>query len=248
MSTIIKKLLLIFCLIYFVGCSKLQNPVQPIGGDMIYPLAIGNEWSYVRLFSVLNYRPFQPNVTPPRDTTIFGRDVVRITRQDTLHDSISTFVLLDILYEDARSFPSEAYFNNKEDGLYFYAYKNANHAVPKATLSRKIHFKGRYFNSISEITSLITNVGWSNNSTDDSIRFENPPLKSLPRVYRIGDQWTYRENGKPFRIDKKIVGKELLQTHGGNFECYKVQWLIDFDDNGQWDEEISFSIGFLLQD
>lgn len=240
MINTMKTILPIFLLIIFISCNEDIKIIKPVGEEMIYPLTVGNKWSYVRLFSIFNSRPYQSDVIPPEDYFIIDRSVVTISQIDTLQDTIVTFRFRDVLYGSGNTFIGEAYYNYKEDGLYFYAYRGGGHAVPKATSHQKIYFQGRFFNSVREITSLITDGEELNSLPSDSLRFEDPPLKSLPRTYRIGEQWIYRTTGKPFKIEKRVLSKETIDTHRGSFECYKVQWLIDFDNDGHWNEEVEF--------
>lgn len=223
-----------------MSCSKEQNPIEITNTEMIYPLTVGNEWSYVRLFSIFNFRPLNDSIVPPNDMTILQRSVSSISRKDTLHDTISTFVLRELLEEGNSTFVGESYLSNHDDGLYLYAYKGISNTSPKVAHSQKISFKGRNFNHIGEITSFIENGGLIHSPNFDSLRFENPPVKALPRKYRTGEQWTFRRYIDFLRIDKKIISKESIETHAGNFDCYKVQWLVDFGNDGEWDKDIIF--------
>lgn len=227
-------------IIQFLSCSKEQNPIEITNTEMIYPLTVGNEWSYVRLFSIFNFRPLNDSIVPPNDMTILQRSVSSISRKDTLHDTISTFVLRELLEEGNSTFVGESYLSNHDDGLYLYAYKGISNTSPKVAHSQKISFKGRNFNHIGEITSFIENGGLIHSPNFDSLRFENPPVKALPRKYRTGEQWTFRRYIDFLRIDKKIISKESIETHAGNFDCYKVQWLVDFGNDGEWDKDIIF--------
>ena len=237
----IRNLLLILFVIQFTSCKKEEpSPIETANEEIAYPLTVGNEWSYVRLFSSFNFRPFQPNVIPPRDETIIERSLVTVSRRDTLLDSIQTIVLRDILYEQAGTFIGESYYNKKDSWLYFYAYQGISFASPKVSPKQGLLFKGRNFRSLSEITSFITGGYGSSLLSSDSLIYENPQLRSLPTMYRVGDQWSYRASGQPFKIDKKIVGKEFLPAHRGDYECYKIQWYIDINNDGEWDEDIEF--------
>jgi len=240
MQTSIKSLIVTLMVFFIIGCSKGGNPVDPSSTEMVYPLAVGNEWSYNRIFSTFNFRSVHDSIPKPADFTVSMKTDIVISRVETIQGAIPTFVLMDITYDGMRTYTGEFYYNNREDGLYKFANKGTSLAVPKVTQNKKILFKGRYFNSINEITAFIEFGSNFYSSSLDSLYYEVPPLKSLPRKYRLGDQWTFRTKNNPLRIDKKIIGKESIEIIGRNFECYKIQWLIDFDNNGEWEKDIEF--------
>jgi hypothetical protein len=72
----------------------------------------------------------------------------------------------------------------------------------------------------------------------DTIIFEDPPVLTLKYPITIGSQWTYRYDYHPWRIDKRVVGREDIHLNIGTFNCYHIQWLYDFDHDGNWDEDI----------
>ena len=79
----------------------------------------------------------------------------------------------------------------------------------------------------------------SGNSTfPDSIYHENPPLKVLPYPIGRGLRWEYRSIENEFRIDKRVTGRETITCPAGVYECYKVQWLYDYDGDGEWNSDL----------
>jgi hypothetical protein len=110
--------------------------------------------------------------------------------------------------------------------------------MPKTFNRKKILFKGRYFNGIREITSYITRAIPQNIVRADSLIYEIPPLQSLKYPMKTESQWTYRHPGQPWQIDKKIVSYEKINVPAGSFDCYKIQWLYDIDQDGVWDTDI----------
>jgi len=240
MKDLFRNLTIFFLLTAIFRCSKDYNLIDP-SSDYFYSLKIGNKWEYTGEFYAFNFRPDTAGVTFPSDTILYN-SVVEIVRTAILHGSIKTYVLLERLEENDRYFEGESYFNNREDGLYLYAYQGSVHAIPKplALNEKRIYFKGRYFSHIREIARFIEKVIPFGYETSDSLYYEDPPLQSLKYPVQIGSQWVYRKVGNSWRIDKKILGKERIGVSAGEFNCYKIQWLYDVDNNGEWDDDIEF--------
>lgn len=220
------------------SCSS-DNPVQD-EGEFTYPMKVGNRWQYHREIAMFNFRPDSGHVSFD-DTTFLSSSVVEVIRTDLLRDSINTFVFRENLTENGRTFAGETHLNNKADGMYYYAYTGAATVTPlKASLRPRLLFKGKGFISAGELLRLIEKGRPAVSIQSDSLRFEEPPLRSLIYPLQIGTQWNYRAAGSPWRYDKKVVGKESLKVPAGSFSCMKVQWLIDVSDDGMFDDDIEF--------
>ena len=75
----------------------------------------------------------------------------------------------------------------------------------------------------------------------DSLIFEDPPVRTFRYPLQIGSNWIYRSGDKFWRIEKKVVGKEVIEHPLGNFHCYLINWLYDINKDGQWDEDVQFT-------
>ncbi|MFQ5639826.1 MAG: hypothetical protein ACE5IR_17745 [bacterium] len=222
------------------GCSAKDNPTASEENNFVYPLKIGNKWEYMRELSVFNFRPDTVGFAPS-DTIISSVSTVEIVRTATLPAPVKTYVLYETLTEEGSSASeSESFYSNQADGFYYYAYRCAGSVLPKSSVKKRIYFKGRYFSHIREITSFIEDAVSNNCVGLDSIIYEVPPLKSLPYPLEIGAQWLYRSEGNPFKIEKKVVAKDSVTVPAGHFNCYKIQWLFDIDNNGEVDRDIEF--------
>ncbi len=221
-----------------LSCKKDDNPVVSELGSFQYPLAIGNQWDYQRTFSVENFRSDSAGANISIDTSITHSVHMEIVRKEVLHNSIETYVLQEIIIENAYRFIDETYFANQDSGLYFYAYNYGGIMIPKATTNKKFIFKGRAFSTVKDITSYITKAIPSNYSLVDSLTYEIPPLASLKYPLKSNSEWTYRYSGT--RIDKKVIGLEQINVRGGKFTCYKIQWLYDMNNDTKWDDDIIF--------
>ena len=231
-------LLLIFAIILITSCDK--DPIGPQGSGLIYPLKVGNQWEYDRTFSTFNFRPDASNDYQYNDINITSSVIIEIIRKEPGPDSINVFVLQGILDENNRPLVSNSYYANLDSGLYFYAYSGPGYVTPKASLKNNMLFNGSYFNNIREITSYIINAVPKNYILIDSLIHEIPPLQSLKYPFKLGSQWTYRSPGNPWHIEKKILSYETVKVPAGSFNCYKIQWLYDMNQDSVWDDNIIF--------
>lgn len=232
------KLLLLFTLLFIQSCEKKYNPVTPETSDYFYPIKLGNQWEYSRVFSLLKYEP--ANASTIVDTFFTSTVIINVMKQEIIHDNINTFVFKETLIENNHTFTSDTYYTNSNKGLYLHAYRGPGHVVPKVTQKKRILFKGKYFSDIQEITSFITKAFPRSYSINDTLIYEIPPLQSLKYPLEIGAQWVYRNPDNPWHIEKKIVGFEEVDVATGKFDCFKIQWLYDIDNKGVWDPDIIF--------
>ena len=232
-------LLLIFAIILITSCDK--DTIGPPGnGSFIYPLKVGNQWEYDRTFSSFNFRPDSSNDDQYNDINITSSVIIEIIRKEPSPDSINIFVFQETLNENDRPLVSNSFYANLDSGLYFYAYSAPGYVIPKSALKNNMLFNGRYFNNIREITSYITNAVPKNYILIDSLIHEIPPLQSLKYPFKLGSQWTYRSPGNPRQIDKKILSFETVKVPAGSFNCFKIQWLFDINQDSVWDDNIVF--------
>jgi hypothetical protein len=187
---------------------------------------------------------------------IYARNEVRSNRIVTLkefdHSTGSVYELEQKSYIEngqPQMFRDWKYYTNTEDGLFYLGSKfpAGITATPKYEKmsdrpgnSFYILFDGKYFTSIGAITEYVEFAVNKHYTAMDSIQVEKYPVKILPKNLRTGKQWTARTAGNPWRVDKKIVGKEVVDVPAGRFECYKVQWYMDFDNSGEWDDDLIY--------
>ncbi len=235
---VVKCFIMLIFLILISGCfEKEKNPITPYGySDWSYPLAIGNHWEYTRVFSSFNFRIDSAGVDSSRNYQDSSKIRVEIIGIDSLPHASRVFVFQE---SDSLSYGGTLtqyfYYGNQKSGLYLYAYSAHGSAgiIPKLSSREKIYFKGYTFQRVREITDWITKSLYSGYPVRDTLTLEIPPLRTLVYPPIIGWQWTYRPAGDPIRIDKRII--ERVPVRGLN-EVYKVQWLLDIDDDGKWDE------------
>jgi len=226
MNKINKVSFLFLIFVFLFGCKK-DNPTGPLAEDFSFPLKIGNNWQYARTFSPFNVRG---------DTTGFNIDTIianlasEIVRRDTLPNSLETFVLhtTETVENLSFEFESESYYENQTDGLFLYAHSNPVDILLKSAVKKQLLFQGRYFKNIREILLFIERAVVNNITTADTLIIEDPPLKSLEYPLEIGSQWIFSANNFS-TTEKKVLGKEKVETPAGDFDCIKIQWINNLD-------------------
>jgi len=230
----------VLVLIIIISCSR-NNITDPTENNFIYPIKIGNKWEYVREYSIFNFRPDTLYKTQIIDTTLIDTVQIEIIRKQIILDSIQTFVFYESFIENGQVIEAESYYNNLDDGLYEYAYKGISWVLPKTNIKGKILFKGKYFNNIKEVMSYFErSLLKSINVFEDSLILEIPPLLSIKYPLEVGSQWIYRGPGNPWAINKNVIDREIIKVAAGEFNCFKIQWLFDIDNNDEWDDDIIF--------
>jgi hypothetical protein len=230
-------------LAYSVGGDTAASAVWHFSTSQTFvmPLAIGNRWDYSSMSYDYNFQP-ESLVTILGDTVYESRTET-ITTMDTLSDSIETYVIRSYWNRGGDIGEDFMYRNNADDGYYTYAYRQPIQP-PLKTLPSKysLQFHGRRFGSLSDLYRFIATAAQSSakQAFDTGIVFEDPPLRELAYPLSVGRQWTYRQKdvNRPFDMGKEVIEKQNLIVPAGQFECFKVRWYWDFDDDGHWDDDI----------
>lgn len=228
--------ILLLCLA--LGCSDEDNPLGKEGDEFVYPLRLGNLWEYERTFDLFNFRPDTLEV-PHFDTSISAIVRIHVLGSKTLPGDKKVLVLQESINEEGGvDTISESYYQNEDDGLYFYGYRGPGYVIPKASTRGRIYFAGQYFGHIREVTAFLEKA-ISISTASDTVIYEQPPLKSLPYPLEVGESWTYREAGQPFKIIKTVVGTDSVAVPWGTEECFKIQWQIHINTNVEFYDYVS---------
>lgn len=247
----------VLIVLFITGCDLLD-----ISGDaeknLTYPLLAGSVWEYDREFGVYNFRSSDnpDSVIESEETYVYGHSTVRSNGTLSLdafaNISGAVYELEQTYSEGLQEFTATSwnYYTRTDDGLYMVGYKSAAGApaMPKPaaghTISRSndfyILFDGEYFPSVRALSEYVEFMVKIHTTDSGDFIIEETPLKVFPRFMLTGYQWTYRAKGNPWRVDKRILGREIIDVAAGQFECYKVQWFIDIQDTGDWDENLVY--------
>ena len=232
---------ILLLLVTIFSCSEdKKNPIGPGDEGFVYPMKIGNSWEYSWQIFWFNFRPDTLDVSLLSDT-LSAVSLLEITGTKVFFDTTETYVFYERLTEEGYGpYEGLSYYSNQDDGLYLNAYRGSSFITPKSLPGKRIYYKKRYFRNIEEIMAFIEKPMTTGSGRSDSLYYENPPLKSIQFPLEVALQWSFRQAGNPWRIDKKVVGTEKVQVPGGSFDCYKIQWLMDTDDDEEWDEDIEY--------
>lgn len=235
---LIVLVLFLFSLIFF-SCDKEEKNEEYKENNFIYPLSVGNAWEYIREWNIYF---FSDSSGAPQyfDTLTYSSDVsVTITDKVLLHDTLETYEMVGVENDGINTYTQTNYYKNQDDGLYIYAYIAGGPIIlPKKQHENKIRFKGLEFKSFHQLLNYVQQLVPAYTILSDSIYFEEPPVKTLQYPIEIGDQWTYRESGSPWRMDRLVSSRKIIELEIGTFNCYEIKFIYDMDEDGEWDDDI----------
>lgn len=219
--TLVKVLVGIFSLLLLLNCTKDDDEFDM---DFKFPLKVGNSWTY-DYYVTVNYDSMA-EANGCNDSIYYSKqtlDIISYERvsQDSIpvYNFFSTDSKSDLCY-------CNSYYNNSGDSLICYGYfkpgdtgldpKNTNHEI-------NYIFHGRRFDDPKDILSWI-DEGLTNQvySKEDSIYYD--PVTVFKYPFELGNEWVYRQD-YPFRMTKKVSGREFVDTEAGSFNCWKVEYV-----------------------
>ncbi len=199
--------------VFIFSCKDSSNPVFPINGSFVYPLAKGNSWSYEYSIKYLNVQPDSLKQMFS-DYTLTG-DV--LVAKKTTYNSEEAYELQETTSE-GRS--ETAVYTNRSDGLFklTQSYGGSNF-LPKTTERKRFKFKDITFNTVDELLAEIEKR--AGGLSVSSVNYLEEPVKILPYPMEEGISW---ERLSPAgKITNEIIGREQLSTPFGNFICFKIR-------------------------
>jgi len=227
---------LILLMVILMRSSGCDNTTESTLDSFTYPLTIGNTWKYERQFKTVHVSPDSlKGQLDFADTSVVD---VAITQTVDLAGNDNTIEMMGLETADHGTFRGYYYYVENSDGLFQTGYSGGGPVVmPKHKAIKEIRLAGLSFSSLSELLNALTKGAVLIHAKQDSVYLENPPVKALGYPLNEGKSWTYRS--MPWRMDKEITGNETIETDAGSFQCFKIRWLYDMDENGSWDENIS---------
>ena len=224
MINFVRTVSLLLSAVLALSCSREFQALSPSNPDFRYPLTPGTEWRYDRQIVLAdNSSSLQPDVS----TSIV---TVQIISVDSIFDAQATKVREHIISKGA-SLINYHYYENSAEGLYLLGSIGENAVLPKRSIAAVA--PDRFIQSTLWGDSFAFSAG-------DSIYQELPPKLALKYPLSPGSQWKFRDKGQPRRIEKRIIAELKVETPAGNFEVVQIQWLLDFDNDGEFDDNIEF--------
>ncbi|MBN1559087.1 hypothetical protein JW998_02475 [candidate division KSB1 bacterium] len=224
--------ILLLCLaLSLIRCSK-DDPVGPSRDDFRYPLEPGNTWIYDRSIKMT----FQPRSgTRAPDST--GATVrVEVIGAEVIFDTLATIKVRERVEQDGAFSTSYHHYQNNSDALYLVATVGSPVTLPKKTAAMN-----RLFEKVWEIPfDLMSLFEENRNSAADSLHLEKPVKTVLQYPLKAGAEWTFSEKNRPRRIRKRVIGEEDVKTKAVTFKTVKIQWIVDFDGDGEFDSNVEY--------
>ena len=225
---IISGILLIFIIMSCTGDSS---------SDFIFPLKVGNYWSYE---NEIKYTNFEPDSLADYLSDMTYNSYEEIVRTEILFDTLETYVINTV--ENVNKLDFEDYYRNENDGFYRYAYESISLKDKTSGNNYKFLYKGKYFNNVNEIILFLKNkIRLSSN--EEKPFYEDPPAREIQYPVTVGSQWNFYDN-EYMRMDRRVVGLETIETIAGTFNCFKIEVLWDPGNDGYWDEDMQTFLYF----
>jgi hypothetical protein len=203
------------------SCKNSDNGNDPINNG-IYPVNANFEWEYSTIVYT-SYYDSSGNIDSSQ-TIDLGNTIVRITDiNQTIngYNDLIKFISYEVSSPDNIA---TDWYENKTDGFYSIAYKNAGAAQP--VIPKFISGK-KYYN-LNDVKKIFTTPGFGlflNEATNDSIMFYEPPRKVLAYPIQIGSSWN--ELKIPFNRDRAITCRENISVNGVEYYAYKIESIWD---------------------
>lgn len=229
----LKIFLTIILITLFFSCTE-----SPIGYDGYYnyPLETDIMWNYKYIIEITNYRPLDPNDPYIPDTNVIVENIRILSEGKYIFENGTvTFRLseLPLIYKNHKN---TNYYISKPQELYRYAYKGMGSlAFPKTNKNLKFLFNRKYFNNTHSLIDYITGIV---NTNQDSIYIEPTPRLVYKYPLTIGSKWNFVDITGVMRIDKEVIGKEILNIPAGSFQVSVIKWYYDLK-NLEGSEDIS---------
>ena len=224
-------------MILLASCSRCTSPSDD--SCHVFPLAQGNSWDYSsESLTVIAIEDGEAVLD-----TLDSSYRLEVARRETILDALAFFRVVETWFPSSVEPRQRAhYYLNTDDGLYLYASTTGSYVgypgvSPKERARPLALFHGEPLECLWHHMNALGDPGmWS--SLDDSLDVWDPPLRSYAYPLFVGRQWTYREPGHPWAVDKRVVGQTYVSVPAGTYRCHIIQWLIDFrDEDGEWDDD-----------
>ncbi len=215
--------LIIFLAFLVIGCSDSSNPIAPAREDFRYPLQPGTTWHYSRtVISKFN------NNKPP-DSTAYSV-LVKVIGPETIYDSLNTIKVKESV-DGPSTLVNYHYYQHSGDALYLVASLGSGLVLPKTAAALPIYHSAHFLHS---------SFAHTYSSESDSIFRHLPPKAVLHYPLSEAREWRYSETGKPRRANKRVVGETEVSTPAGTFDVVQIQWRLDFDGDGSFDDNVEY--------
>jgi len=217
-----RKIYFLIVVIALISCDIKENEPEPKPLVGTYPMTIGSEWIYDRQLIVEKYESETSDKITSTDTYHFAVKVW-IEKETILKGTQPVKVFKSVDDDHVYQVISKSYMFIDHEGLKTFAYLNSGSIV--FAQKEKGYLKSAFiFNSMPGHSV----------ATDDRIIFESQPTLNIKFPLENNLSWTYRHNAGQLNlpIEKKVIGTEIVNLAGQNFNCYMVDWVFKESNQG----------------
>jgi len=210
-----RKTVSVFLFFFILHACEKRN-IKPL--IETFPMTQGSEWHYQRTLLMTVFESDNSDVVVDVDT-IQNYYKIWVAKDTVLNDTmyVTRFESSD---EESVNQKWQQYYFQDAEGLKLYAY-----SWSPGPVSFKKSATWPYSGFGLSMTGSLEYLPLG--PLDDEIFYLVPPTLSLQLPLEEDSYWTYdrRYSNPDSRIDKKVVGTELLKVGGKEFTCYRVEWL-----------------------
>ncbi|MCF7903773.1 MAG: hypothetical protein K9M49_01350 [Candidatus Marinimicrobia bacterium] len=229
--------IIMVCFLCVLSCEEQPPETEP---PYRYPLALGNFWVYDHTQSNFRYSDSASSTLFDDTTVVKAILTVTVSFQGLWGDSMEYCVLNgSSCLEGCDEHSSWHYYTQNDTGLLLFGYKSSvNLAIPKGAHPARYKWGGQSFNSRDELLSLTAPSFLAWVPARDTITLEDPMVKALEYPIYEGANWTYRDSGSPWRMEREVLYTEDVLVDGDSFSAYVIRTHFDRDHDGTQDNDV----------
>lgn len=221
-----RRALHVWLLLLTLGCTS--DPIQP-EPVTFFPLTIGSRWIYS-----VEQEEIRLGTGEHMSGGVHSWDTLTVTRTENWDGRMVTLI-------ESRAWLPHGYLN--EYVLYHSFHYYANLATGLYQFGERNPGGGS--NPVPGLPEPVLRDKRQKNVDEDEVHLYSPPLYVLAYPPVIGARWHYINAATfteyPIRANKEIIGRKIIRTIAGSFDCYEVLVEYDFDFDGAIDDDWSMT-------
>lgn len=229
--------LLLLALFFVFTLTNCSEDDLPEGYN--YPSMVGNQWEY----STRVIQHYTNNGVTTNIDTLTSTNTVKVESSNEIINSRNAVLFSETTYDyTGRIAQGFNYYEITEDVMQLLAYQGgAFMSMPKRNNPEIVRVNGCEFSSLDELCGILELNNKYSSTMDDSLIIESEPCVVYSYPLDIGKEWIYKQYTDPsMLIQKKVLSIENVTTDAGTFECYKIQWQYDMNNDSVWDDNIEY--------
>jgi len=222
MKTLSRRTLRLWLTLFILGCGS--DPIQTEQNDEFrYPMVVGNSWRYSQTYAIAD-----TSAGTAWHVTDSGYVRTGVTAMETWGPLYK--FRLDMQYlTDQDTTNSTDWYLQSTNGLYSFAYENAGSGLGNPAPGQpQCLIGGKWFVSIEDGVRYFIE---GRRPVRDEVHYEDPPKQTYSYTLEVGAKWIFRSYDEPFWIQKTCIGREIVTTVDGNYDCFVIKIEYDMDED-----------------